>query len=395
MEKAGPLLKSLIIPFCTVLLALLAYSRGWLAGVVPQIVTFSVILLLLIAIGLSIGFKKSHFFFILLLLTINYLFQSKYPGAYAVQQLLLFLFPLNIFIFAWLSERGIMTFWGKIRLGWILLQVFIVYSFIIDHHIILEAKYLQALPIFLPAPLNYLLAAFYIGILITLSMIKFKHSFSTFISLIITVCFGLYYGNNSLSWPLFTATAAIIIIVAAVQVIYRLAFIDELTGLYSRRCFNLDMMRLSGTYTMAMLDIDHFKRLNDTYGHDVGDQVLRYITSFMRRTPRGVKAYRYGGEEFAVVFSGIGKSDAVPYLEDLRKTMSQRSFMLRSQDRPQKKPKSGTSRHKDYQEIAVTVSIGVADNGRKNFNPDDVIKAADKALYQAKKNGRNRTCLYN
>ncbi|MDP0971523.1 diguanylate cyclase, partial [Klebsiella pneumoniae] len=82
------------------------------------------------------------------------------------------------------------------------------------------------------------------------------------------------------------------------------AFRDELTGLPGRRALNERTQRLGRNYVLAITDVDHIKRFNDTHGHDVGDQVLRLVASKLSKVNGGGRAYRYGGEEFAVVFAG-------------------------------------------------------------------------------------------
>jgi len=89
-----------------------------------------------------------------------------------------------------------------------------------------------------------------------------------------------------------------------VETSYLLAYHDELTTLPSRRAFHDALLRLEAPYSIAMVDIDHFKRCNDTYGHDTGDQVLRMVASRLARVSGGGQAYRCGGEEFAILFSG-------------------------------------------------------------------------------------------
>jgi diguanylate cyclase (GGDEF)-like protein len=139
-----------------------------------------------------------------------------------------------------------------------------------------------------------------------------------------------------------------------------------------------------------MVDIDHFKRFNDRYGHEVGDQVLRMVASRLERVSGGGKAYRYGGEEFAVVFPGQSAADVMPHLESLRRAVEATCFVLRGRDRPRKKPAQPKRPSGPRNAVLVTVSIGVADRGEKRRRRGDVIKAADKALYRAKNAGRNQ-----
>jgi diguanylate cyclase (GGDEF)-like protein len=136
-----------------------------------------------------------------------------------------------------------------------------------------------------------------------------------------------------------------------------------------------------------MVDIDFFKKLNDHYGHHVGDQVLRMIALKLENATGGGKAYRYGGEEFVVIFPRKSMDEVIPHLEGLRKAVKSSDFIVREGERRLKKPKT-SKRSRD--KTTVTISIGVAERDERNSTPQQVVKAADKALYRAKKKGRNR-----
>jgi GGDEF domain-containing protein len=159
-----------------------------------------------------------------------------------------------------------------------------------------------------------------------------------------------------------------------------------------------------------MVDIDHFKRCNDTYGHDIGDQVLRLVASRLARVSGGGQAYRCGGEEFAIVFPGKTTRDVLDHLEQLRASIEASTFRLRGKDkdrrqeargpdrrnqRPRARPQAGhairqLSRATAPTELSVTASIGVATSTQQGSTTDEVVQAADKALYRAKAAGRNR-----
>lgn len=149
---------------------------------------------------------------------------------------------------------------------------------------------------------------------------------------------------------------------------------------------------LGGKYTIAMLDIDFFKKFNDTYGHKVSDQVIRFIALIIKNVSGGGKAFRYGGEEFTVIFPGKGLEEAVPHLEDLREAIARRAFTLRGKDRPRKKPGQVNPGRGSTKKVHITVSIGVSEKDHRAYTPDDVVAAADGALYLAKRQGRNRVC---
>lgn len=202
---------------------------------------------------------------------------------------------------------------------------------------------------------------------------------------------ALHFAGNIQAVSVFFTAAASSMLIAAIQDGYRLAFVDELTGLPARRALTMETMKLGQNYAIAMLDVDHFKKFNDKYGHDVGDQVLRMVASRMERIGGGGKAFRYGGEEFTVVFSGKSAEDALPHLDTLRKSIKDSGFVIRARNRPKNKPaktQNGTGKR-----VSVTISIGVSEQSDKHTTPDDVIKAADQALYRAKEDGRNRVTL--
>jgi PleD family two-component response regulator len=138
--------------------------------------------------------------------------------------------------------------------------------------------------------------------------------------------------------------------------------------------------------------VDHFKKFNDTHGHDVGDQVLRLVAARLAEVGGGGKTYRYGGEEFAVLFRDRGVKEALPHLERARETIENYHMVIRGSDRPSdaEAGRSRRGRNGIERAVSVTVSIGVAERSDWLPTPDEVIRGADEALYRAKKRGRNR-----
>ena len=175
---------------------------------------------------------------------------------------------------------------------------------------------------------------------------------------------------------------------------YSMAYRDELTGLPARRALVKDLADIGGTYSVAMVDVDHFKRFNDEHGHDVGDQVLRLVASKLEAAPGGGKAYRYGGEEFTLLFPGRVRDDALPHVEAVRASVEAATFSLRAWNRPRKKPPRTKSKKakktRRPRRLSVTVSAGLADSTGKAATPAAVLERADEALYRAKEKGRNR-----
>ncbi|MBJ7552845.1 GGDEF domain-containing protein [Marinomonas spartinae] len=157
---------------------------------------------------------------------------------------------------------------------------------------------------------------------------------------------------------------------------HRMAYLDELTTLPGRRALNENLLGLSGKYALVMADVDHFKSFNDTYGHDMGDRVLAHVARQLQRFSHPGRAYRFGGEEFTMVFRAKVLSDIEPILEEVRTQIE--TMPVEVYD-PKKKKTIETS---------VTASFGVALSTPGEL-ADEVLMRADKALYQAKRKGRN------
>jgi diguanylate cyclase (GGDEF)-like protein len=191
----------------------------------------------------------------------------------------------------------------------------------------------------------------------------------------------------------FMSGAGIILLVAVLQESHRLAFRDELTGLPSRRALEERLSGLGPTYAIAMADVDHFKQFNDTHGHAVGDQVLKLVGARLAEIGGGGTAYRYGGEEFCVLFADRTLEEALPHLERLRRDIEEYRMAVRGSNRPKQK-KAGTRLRSAGAHVegtlSVTISIGAAERDDMLIRPALVIRAADEALYRAKRAGRNR-----
>jgi diguanylate cyclase (GGDEF)-like protein len=175
---------------------------------------------------------------------------------------------------------------------------------------------------------------------------------------------------------------------------HAMAYKDELTGLPGRRALNERLRMLGRQYSIAMIDIDHFKKFNDTYGHDVGDDVLRLVASRIRRVGGGGIAYRYGGEEFCVVFPRRDIEASAPALEAVRQEIAGYKMSLRDKKLRPMRPREGSrgrgATRIQRDKVSVTVSAGLAERNPDAADPEAVIAAADKHLYRAKKAGRNR-----
>jgi diguanylate cyclase (GGDEF)-like protein len=166
--------------------------------------------------------------------------------------------------------------------------------------------------------------------------------------------------------------------------IERLAITDGLTGIFNHRHLQERLSqefsrleRFSEPLSILILDIDHFKEINDTYGHPVGDAVLKGVVDVIKKTIRNIDIpARYGGEEFAVILLGTGAHGALNMAERLRKAVMNRTFSAENQT------------------FKVTVSIGISTRPNDGKRKEEIIEKADKALYHAKRTGRNRSVLW-
>lgn len=219
---------------------------------------------------------------------------------------------------------------------------------------------------------------------------------------------SLYFHPGMRASSVYALTALSILAISVIETSYLFAYHDELTGLPSRRAFNQAFHFLQPPYTVAAVDIDHFKSFNDTYGHDVGDQVLRLVASKLARVAGGGHAYRCGGEEFTILFSGKVTSEVLPHLEQIRLAIESAQFQMRGSERrqTQRGPDRRSVRNRNRtrkadairqltqerspRSVSVTVSIGVGTGSPGATDRQQILQAADKALYRAKANGRNR-----
>ncbi|MFH0226298.1 GGDEF domain-containing protein [Vibrio furnissii] len=188
--------------------------------------------------------------------------------------------------------------------------------------------------------------------------------------------------------------AGVLLILYLLSASYEMAFNDRLTQLPGRHALELDMRHLGRKFTVAMVDVDHFKSFNDSYGHETGDDVLKLVAARLRMVQGRAKVYRYGGEEFTVLFKGKTAEQAMDYLELLRADIEAYDLVIRNLESRPKNDKDGAKQRSDSKRMSVniTVSIGLCDSTLQR-DPNAALKFADQALYAAKKAGRN--CVKN
>jgi len=305
------------------------------------------------------------------------------------------LVPLNLALFSWWSERGLFTIHGLLRLVLFLLQlgcVLWLYFTLagevkvwLGHHLV-ESSFLDQLPL---SQISLFIALFSLLALLVRFCKKIEAIESSFCWALAATVAGFCWPHDFAFWG---GVAVFLLTIALIESSFKMAFNDELTGLPARRAMNEFLLKVGRRYTLAMVDVDHFKKVNDNHGHDVGDQVLRMVATCLRRVSGSGRAYRYGGEEFVVIFPNKDLERALPHLEELRETISRAGFVLRGRKRPKQKPEGQKSEDSGKGKLQVTVSIGVATRDDNNTTPVQLINAADQALYKAKKGGRNQVC---
>lgn len=165
----------------------------------------------------------------------------------------------------------------------------------------------------------------------------------------------------------------LILLYAMYHLYWSKVYVDELTGIPNRRALDERLAALDSNYWLAMCDIDHFKKFNDSYGHDEGDNVLRYVASHLNQATAS-RAYRYGGEEFCVVIEKMGPKESFALLDGARAGLAAKEFGIRGSEK----------------KVKVTLSVGMATTSEAAPTPDKVILEADRLLYRAKEKGRNR-----
>lgn len=307
------------------------------------------------------------------------------------------LLPVNMALFYLVKERGILSIGGITRILCILLQPLVIFLLIrlqpdlFDYlsHRFIQHRFFDILP--LPQLVLFIYGFISFIFLIASLFGKGGPVLRGFFWALIATLLGLLARNSGASATLYYSGAGLIIIISVIETAYSMAFQDELTKLPARRALNTSLHGLGKRYTIAMLDIDFFKKFNDRYGHDVGDQVLCMVASHLKRVGGGGKPFRYGGEEFTILFPGKSTADTIPHLERLREAIEAAQFVLRGKNRPKKTPRKQKKAEAQPKAVSVTISIGVAEPGKGRTKTSSVIKAADQALYRAKKKGRN--CL--
>ncbi|MBT3425228.1 MAG: GGDEF domain-containing protein [Gammaproteobacteria bacterium] len=354
---------------------------------------------------LSLVFNRSRLFYVTILVTLLTGIPSlAFPETY-INLIMFGLFPANVILILGYQERGIFTSIGLWRLAFILLQ----------------PAGLYALWHFDPALVQTLITTDIANIPEPIQDLLVYSPFNPLLSIILglnglALLISVYWQRSSTARVIFTATIAVLagpllqidnasdaLIMASAMLMaftilrdsHQMAYLDELTGLPQRRALNENLLILGRKFSIAMLDIDHFKKFNDKHGHDVGDQVLQMVSRKLRQVRGSGKVYRYGGEEFSIVFPGREMHDASFFLEEVRKSIQDYEMVIRQIKRPDTEKSDHAERVRGSyraakETVSVTISIGVAQKSSRAETAETVLKKADVALYKAKKAGRNQ-----
>jgi GGDEF domain-containing protein len=430
-------LKMLVVPGGILLaaVAVLVHS-GWLT-LAPQAISFLYYCSLAGGVLLAWRFHSSRILFALLVLFLAQQATAAFSSAHAAPgtpgwtalQAVAVLVPLNFVVIAIMHERGLIVS-GTAPLGMFLFVqtvIVVVLCNTSEGVSAVPARAHHAAAISWPGYFWFALGV--AGVfLVVRALITRKPADGALLWSLSAFALSVYFLGTPRISTAYAATSAVILAVSIIETSYLLAYHDELTTLPSRRAFNDALLRLQDPYTVAAVDIDHFKQFNDTYGHETGDQVLRLVAANLARVTGGGQAYRCGGEEFTILFPGKTMSEVVEHAERLREAIENTEFHLRNEDRRQgprnpgqrvqkqrdqgrsdqdrriqdrrqskvrKRARTGDAirqlaQSKPAPALSVTVSIGVAGSTTEKPHPNVVLEAADKALYRAKNNGRNR-----
>ena len=390
-------IKNLLPILILLLMSFYGYQKYFqFPSLIINVIVFLPIMLALLVIGLTIHFNRSPVFFYAILLIISNLILGLGWADSSLSYALLSIFlPLLLLVLTILPERGIFSV--RAIPAFAILLMTILFSLIVTVTSPEWASYIL-LTDWLPARYfdwtqqSQTVLAVSVLIFIAMLVLYFLRPtphMATALGVLIMLIAQLYFGEVSRSLNVFSSMALLMCLYAVMQESWRMAYLDELTELPARRALREKFQKMSGLYTVAMLDVDHFKKFNDTYGHDTGDAVLRMIATKMSKVTGGGSCYRYGGEEFSVVFAGKSTEDAIQHLDALRETIASTPFVINRVSRRKNDRKAKQQKNKS---VTVTVSIGVADSGGNASSPWDVLKLSDKALYRAKGKGRNCVC---
>ncbi len=368
--------------FISLTFAFIAYYEAKIPEIIFDLVPYLFYAISALILWVSWHFNRNRFIFIVIpLLLINLGFE--YLGAKKATDLFLYaslLYPLHLLLFLSLRERGLFSIWGILKIVFFLLEIGVVAYFVAYPNDALTALLKSKLFAASFYPLQDISVAVGIFVLFIMGALLLFNRYliynGSFFIITVTFYAGFYFIKTAHAYELSMLSIGIIIFILLIRESYRLAFYDELTSLPGRRALVEDMAKLGMKYSLAMIDIDHFKKFNDTYGHDTGDEVLKMVASRLANVGGGGKAYRYGGEEFVLLFPSKDADESYTHTDILRDAIAKSPFTIRNK--------------KGSKTIYINISSGIVQKSSSDRDPFAVMKRADNALYKAKKAGRNQ-----
>lgn len=352
-------------------------------------------------------FDRGKVFLAAVLLSIGLFYKSGVADGTFIDHHLYFagvgiLIPINLAIISVFREPGVLKRPGLFQLIYIAGQVIAIYV-LTDPDLAVPVGWihypivsLDIWPVYLPpSQLVFLLSV--LSLLVVLVTTLTTPSLISYGVLGATIgyCLTIWMALPIHTEGAFFIASALLLTLGLLRNYRNMAYTDELTGLPQRRALEKEMMTLGRDYSLAMLDVDHFKKFNDTHGHDVGDQVLKLMASQIGKVKGGGKAFRYGGEEFTIVFAGLDIEESAIHLNEIRRSIANYNFVLRDKNRKlastaeSRESRESGSFTKAKNTVSITISIGVSSRQARSEKPKDVLKRADQALYRAKGAGRN------
>ena len=402
--------RHLILLFFTIVLFTLFYlnnSYEWfMMNETIGVMHFVAMGIILSALSLTLVFRRSRLFFALLLLLgftffaelFDYLRHTQRHLAYRDEVgsffdfFILTFLPLSMIVLSFFKDRGVITFLGWLRFFVVtVLWVTFVYVLTAQVEMLLWFKEHKFLPftLFNLTDISLLLLLLSVSVFILFAFLKPKQTEWIFLSAFFGLILVAVLPKTLDHFIILTTLFSLLVVIDIISRSYYMAYLDELTELQGRRAMNEALVRLGSQYTLVMGDIDHFKKFNDTYGHDVGDEVLKLVASELVKVKGGGEAYRWGGEEFVLIFANKEAEDTLDFVEKVRVGIEKHPFYLRDKNRPDEKPKDVQKRLTSPETLYVTMSFGVASKAKEDMSSADVIKRADTKLYEAKEAGRN------
>lgn len=365
--------------------------------------------LFIVSACISLYFGRSRIFYLSIVMALmHWALTSYYPYRAAPEQTLLLLVlgvlaPINLAVLSLFRDRGVTLVQSYVFASLLGLQYALVLEVMMGDLGAWLLDFDQAytrpsmlMTVGIQLPNSLLISLLLCGLLLSIR-IFFRHTPLNNALLVLLVTQGLIFNfvDSMTTVVVLYIVSGLVALLSLLQHSYDMAYRDELTGLLGRRALNERFLRLAGRYIVVMVDVDHFKKFNDTYGHEVGDQVLKMLASQLEKTGGGARAYRYGGEEFVLVFERKSLQQVEPHLEKLRQTVANYPMKVRGFARPSDAKKGSKLRKKGAEAkiLKVTISLGAAQRSDKMKSPLDVMEVADKALYRAKHAGRNRVVL--